>query len=122
MLYYIESINIYEIYTGAPLHGFNDWLQALTPFKAEAASCAVLKLNATLGRATHEAGCHEFYWIWRENDEGEEVEKATSILCIVGKEFGLLILWLVHQVSMATGTFIDLYIVSSVPFNSQEVF
>ena len=63
MLYYIESINIYEIYTGAPLHGFNDWLQALTPFKAEAASCAVLKLNATLGRATHEAGCHEFHWI-----------------------------------------------------------
>eukprot|EP00434_Breviolum_minutum_P043028 symbB.v1.2.038328.t1/scaffold5923.1/size26809/1 len=30
---------------------------------AEAASCAVLKLNATLGRATHEAGCHEFHWI-----------------------------------------------------------
>ena len=26
-----------------------------------------------------------------ENDEGEEVEKATSTLCIVGKKFGLLI-------------------------------
>ena len=26
ILYYIESIDIYEIYTGAPLHGFNDWL------------------------------------------------------------------------------------------------
>lgn len=27
-----------------------------------------------------------------ENDEGGEVEKATSILYIVGKKFGLLIL------------------------------